>query len=82
MELIKKVLLDSLTNIDGQFSSKKLTMFVSFILCCVMGLIDQFTAYKINEVVFYSFLMMAGGQSVLSVMDRKIENKDKETNKG
>lgn len=62
------ILQDSLTNKDKAYSSKKLMTFVSFNLCVFMGLIDMFTKYKINPEIFYSFLAMSGGQTVLSMV--------------
>lgn len=62
------ILQDSLTNKDKAYSSKKLMTFVSFNLCVFMGLVDMFTKYKINPEIFYSFLAMSGGQTVLSMV--------------
>lgn len=69
---IKTILSHSLTNSDGQYSSKKIMTFIAFNYCVLIGLIDQFTKFKLNELVFTSFLLMAGGQSALSVVSNKL----------
>lgn len=66
--IVVVILQDSLTNKDKAYSSKKLMTFVSFNLCVFMGLVDMFTKYKINLEIFYSFLAMSGGQTVLSMV--------------
>lgn len=70
--MLKKVLTDSLTNLDDRYSSKKIMSFMSFNSCLFMAMVDMFTHYKINEVVFSSFLVMAGGQSLLSILGNKV----------
>lgn len=44
-----------------------------------MGFIDMFTNFKINDIVFFSFISMAGGQTLASLYDKKMSNnKEKE----
>jgi len=75
MELIKKVIIESLTNPDKEYSSKKIMTCISFNFCILIALFDQFTSYKLNPEVFYSFLLMASGQSVLSIIGNRTFNK-------
>lgn len=63
-----RVLEESLTNPDKEYSSKKIMTFISFNLCVFLALVDMFTQYKIQQQVFDSFLFLAGGSSVLSVI--------------
>ena len=69
---------ESLTNPDKEYSSKKMMTFMSFNLCVLMSLADQFTAYKINIDVFYSFLMLASGTSILNIISNKLLDKNLE----
>lgn len=62
-----KFMQESLQGSDGLYSSKKLSTFISLAMCVLTGLADQFTAFKLNELVFFSFLGMASGQTALSV---------------
>ena len=79
ISLINKILSDTLTNEKGKYSRKSLTMFVSFGVCVAMGFIDMFTNFKINDIVFFSFMGMSGGQTLASLYDKKISNnKEKE----
>jgi len=71
--MLKQVLTESLTNTDKEFSSKKIMTFMSFNFCIFMAIFDQFTAWKLNETVFYSFMLMASGQSVLSIVGNKLQ---------
>jgi hypothetical protein len=72
MNEIKKILLQTLKNNDELYSSKKMMTFISFNLCVLMAIIDQFTRYKLNESVFNSFLLISTGQSILSLVGNKI----------
>lgn len=72
--MVKKILSDTLKSPEGKFSRKNLTMFASFHICIIMGFIDMLTQYKINEVIFMSFMGMAAGQSALTVYDKKNNN--------
>ena len=67
---LKKVWYDTLTE-NGKYSRKSLTWLVSFASCMGMGMVDQFTHYKINDIVFLGFLGMATGQSIVSVIEKK-----------
>lgn len=67
---LKKIWYDTLTE-DGRYSRKSLTWLVSFFCCMAMGIVDQFTPFKINDVVFLGFLGMATGQSIVSVIEKK-----------
>jgi len=67
---LKKVWCDTLTE-NGKYSRKSLTWLVSFGCCMGMGMVDQFTSFKINDVVFLGFLGMATGQSIVSVVEKR-----------
>lgn len=73
-----KIFKDSLTNKDNKYSSKKLTTLISFSVAVFMGLTDQLTSHKINLTVFETFIIMAGGQTVLSMIANIPKQKDKE----
>lgn len=67
---LKKIWYDTLTE-NGRYSRKSLTWLVSFGCCMGMGIVDQFTPFKINDIVFLGFLGMATGQSIVSVIEKK-----------
>lgn len=83
---IKKINNDTLKNPSGKYSRKNLTMFVSFLICCFIG-VSEFivNAYcftlnykpgnnlEINEFTFTAFLVMAGYQTGLTVFNKKNE---------
>lgn len=71
-ESTKQIIFETLTNPDKEYSSKKIMTFVSFNFCILQATLDQLTSYKVNETIFYSFLLMANGQSVLSIAGNKI----------
>lgn len=73
-----KIFKDSLTNKDNRYSSKKLTTLISFSVAVFMAITDQLTKYKINLTVFETFIIMAGGQTVLSMIANIPKHKDKE----
>lgn len=66
---LKKIWYDTVTE-NGKYSRKSLTWLASFMCCVVMGIVDQFTSFKVNDVVFIGFLGMATGQSVVSLMEK------------
>ncbi len=59
INLIKDIINDTLKNKD-KFTNKKIIPNNAFYLAVFMALVDQFTTYKINTDVFYSFLFIAG----------------------
>lgn len=69
---MKEVLRESLTNNDKLWSSKKIMTFISFNLCVFMSLVDLFTSYKLNYDIFVLFMLMASGQSVLSIVGNRL----------
>jgi hypothetical protein len=85
MSTMKEVLRDSLTNGNRTWSSKRIMTFVSFNLCVFMSLVDLFTSFKLNFDIFCMFMLMASGQSVLSIIGNRlglpVEAKAKETAK-
>jgi len=72
---LKKIWYDTMTEADGRYSRKSLTWFTSFFFCMGMGIVDQFTSFKVSEVVFFGFLGMATGQSIAAIFDKKIIKK-------
>lgn len=66
---LKKIWYDTLTE-DCRYSRKSLTWLVSITCCMGMGIVDQFTSYKINDIVFLGFLGMATGQSIVSAIEK------------
>jgi hypothetical protein len=80
MEQLKKILFESLTNSDKEYSSKKIMTFVAFNFCVITAIFDQFTKYKINVDIFNAFLLIATGQSVLSVIGNNLKNKSSTNN--
>ena len=82
MELIKRILFESLTGTNNKFSSKKLTMFEYAQLGVFMVLVDMITNHgKLNEYAFPIVVGMAIGVSVLATADNKINNNKNETDK-
>lgn len=75
MEQLKKILFQSLTNNDKEYSSKKIMTFISFNYCVISAILDQMTRHKINLDVFNAFLLVATGQSVLSIIGNNLGNK-------
>lgn len=77
------VLKESLTNPDKEYSSKKLMTFISFNFCVFMATIDLFTKYKINMEIFYTFMSVATGISIVNIFSNKmnynISNEDNKT---
>jgi hypothetical protein len=69
---VSKILYQSLTNPDNEYSSKKLTMFVCLNISILMAMLDQLTRFKLNENVFYTFMLMASGQSILTIVANKV----------
>ena len=65
-----KMLKDTLCNKEGKYSRKSLTMLVSFQVLIVLAFIDTMTSYFVSEYIFYSFLGLSGGHSVLTVIDK------------
>ncbi len=72
---LSELLYQSLTNPDKEYSSKKLTMLACLIFSMLLALLDQLTKYKLNENVFFSFMLMASGQSILNVISNHINKK-------
>ena len=72
---LKKIWYDTMTESDGRYSRKSLTWFASFISCVGIGVVDQFTSYKANDMVFIRLLGMATRQSIASIFDKKITKK-------
>lgn len=70
-KLISKILKDTLTSPKtGKYSRKSMIMFVSFNFCLICGIVNLATGHTIQEFIFFSFLAMAGGQTVLTVVDK------------
>lgn len=84
MNTIVKILNDTLKSPNGKYSRKSLTMFTSFVVAILLGIYIVFanliTTTPVSEQatdVFYGFLAMAGGTTIITVWD-KIRNKTTE----
>jgi hypothetical protein len=88
MTIFQKIINDTLkTPKTGKWSRKSLTMFVSFIMSIIIGIYivisDYFLHEEINRYaidVFYGFLVIAGGTSVLTVWDKMKNRRDRNNN--
>jgi len=56
----------------GEWRRKTIVMFVSFMFCIVQAVADQFFKYRIDYTIFFSFLVVGGGATVLTVIDKLI----------
>lgn len=67
-----KLINDTLKNTDGKWSRKSLQMFVSFSVSIILGAAIVFipapNEYAIE--VFYGFLFLAGGTTVVTLFDK------------
>lgn len=86
MKEIYKILNDTLKGPQGKYSRKSLTMVTSFIISIILGSYIVFSNYitqtPVNEYaieVFYGFLLLAGGTSVITIWD-KFKNRDNGSN--
>jgi len=80
IKILEKILSDTL-QINGKYSRKSLTMLVSFGFCVFIGLVDMFTIYKCNDMIFLSFMGMAMGQTALTMYDKKKQSNISENDK-
>lgn len=72
-----KIFNDTLKSPNGKYSRKSLTMFASFIISTIIGayivVSNYITETPINQYaieVFYGFLLLSGGTSVMTVWDK------------
>lgn len=77
VKIINKIVNDTLKTPQGKFSRKSLTMFVSFIMSILIGswvvVCNYFTPNPPSEYsveIFYGFLLLSGGTSVLTVYQK------------
>ena len=73
---MKKLINDTLKSPSGKWSRKSLTMFVSFVILIVMWLLDQVFQLKVSEFIFWGFTSLAGGISLMTVLDKYSNEKD------
>ena len=85
--MIKKIFNDTLKGPNGKWSRKSLTMFVSFLMAILLGsyivVSNYFTTNEVSMYaidVFFGFLLLAGGTSVLTVYDKLKGKKDETSN--
>jgi hypothetical protein len=78
---LNQIIDDTLKSPDGKWSRKSLTMLSAWIMAILSGIFilisDYFFSEEINQYaidVFYGFLLLAGGTSVMTVWD-KVKNK-------
>lgn len=76
---IKKMIIDTLTNEDRKYSSKKFITAQSFILIALAFTYDTLINRKVNVELFLVFAMLSGYTSTLSAVangsNRIIDNK-------
>jgi hypothetical protein len=72
ISVIKKVFCDTLKK-DGKWSRTSLTMFTSFAVCVLIGLIDFFK-HGYNTEVFFGFLSVAVGSKISDAFSKKIHS--------
>lgn len=61
---------------DGEPDAAKITAFISFIVIMFLAGVDQFTKYKINEMVFMTFAGIAGaGLGISAIWTRGVKDK-------
>ncbi len=76
------VIFRNCTQRNNVYEWDKIATFSSFSMVVILTLIDMFTHYKINEVSFGAFVLMAGGSGVASIFKAKISaNKEIQTSK-
>lgn len=82
--IINKIISDTLKTPEGKFSRKSLTMLVSFIMAIILGIYISISDYILNKEinkytieVFYGFLLLSGGTSVMTIWE-KFKNKSGE----
>jgi hypothetical protein len=70
--VLKELFVDTLKK-DGKWSRTSLTMFISFAICVLVGLIDFFM-HGYNTEVFFGFLSVAVGSKISDALSKKIHN--------
>lgn len=76
---ITKLVNDTLKSPNGKYSRKSLTMFTSYGVAIIMGFYIVVCYSEHALFVFYGFLAMATGQSILALKD-KIESRNSNKN--
>ena len=83
-KIIYTIINDTLKSPNGKWSRKSLTMFTSWIMAILSGVFilisDRILTKEINQYaidVFYGFLVLSGGTSIMTVWD-KLRNKKSE----
>ena len=70
--VLKELFRDTLKK-DGKWSRTSLTMFTSFAICVLVGLID-FCMHGYNSEVFFGFLSVAVGSKISVAFSKKIHS--------
>jgi len=70
--VLKELFRDTLKK-DGKWSRTSLTMFTSFAICVLVGLIDFFV-HGYNSEVFFGFLSVAVGSKISDAFSKKIHS--------
>jgi hypothetical protein len=70
--VLKELFRDTLKK-DGKWSRTSLTMFTSFAICVLVGLID-FCMRGYNSEVFFGFLSVAVGSKISDAFSKKIHS--------
>lgn len=70
--VLKELFVDTLKK-EGKWSRTSLTMFISFAICVLIGLID-FSIHGYNSEVFFGFLSVAVGSKISDALSKKIHS--------
>lgn len=70
--VLKELFVDTLKK-DGKWSRTSLTMFISFAICVLIGLINFFM-HGYNSEVFFGFLSVAVGSKISDALSKKIHS--------
>lgn len=70
--VLKELFVDTLKK-EGKWSRTSLTMFISFAICVLIGLID-FSIHGYNSEIFFGFLSVAVGSKISDALSKKIHS--------
>lgn len=67
---MKQLINDTLKSPEGKWSRKSLTMFTSFVVAIIMGFYIVIKYEQAATEIFYGFILLSGGTSVLALYDK------------